>query len=204
MKVRKKKGPAFSNRCDDESNRAQFSLIGLDHWTTLSGKMKLYVNLDPEPRIVYWAQAIGQHTARLFERILADKPPGDGLRSCLGIISARRSVLTGSCGSRGGTAATYWSVSLSDSRCGALRVGLWQDRQKHRHEKCRAIITRIGKEGALKSGLATDTATDLLWTITSLRTWEELVLESGWTAAQYRERLTHLLVDALFERTRTH
>jgi AcrR family transcriptional regulator len=79
----------------------------------------------------------------------------------------------------------------------------WQDRQKHRHEKCRAIIARIRKEGALKSGLATNTATDLLWTITSLRTWEELVLESGWTAAQYRKRLTHLLVDALLERTGT-
>jgi AcrR family transcriptional regulator len=77
----------------------------------------------------------------------------------------------------------------------------WQDRQKHRHEKCRAIIERIRKEGALKPGLDAGTATDLLWTITSLRTWEELVLDRGWTADQYRERVTLLLLDALLDRT---
>jgi transposase len=37
--------------------------------------------------MVHWAQTIGPHTARLFERILADKPhPEMGYRSCLGII----------------------------------------------------------------------------------------------------------------------
>ena len=58
-----------------------------------------------------WAQSIGTHTARLFERILADKPhPEMGYRSCLGIIrlagqysparveaAAERALLTGAC-----------------------------------------------------------------------------------------------------------
>ena len=58
-----------------------------------------------------WAQTIGPHTARLFERILADKPhPEMGYRSCLGIIrladqysparmeaAAERALLTGAC-----------------------------------------------------------------------------------------------------------
>ena len=38
-------------------------------------------------RMVHWAQTIGPHTARLFERIMNDKPhPEMGYRSCLGII----------------------------------------------------------------------------------------------------------------------
>jgi transposase len=38
-------------------------------------------------RMVKWAEQIGLHTARLFERILAEKPhPEMGYRSCLGII----------------------------------------------------------------------------------------------------------------------
>jgi transposase len=38
-------------------------------------------------RMVHWAEQIGPNTARLFERILADKPhPEMGYRSCLGII----------------------------------------------------------------------------------------------------------------------
>jgi transposase len=62
-------------------------------------------------RMVHWAQTIGPHTARLFERILADKPhPEMGYRSCLGIIrladqysparmeaAAERALLAGAC-----------------------------------------------------------------------------------------------------------
>lgn len=62
-------------------------------------------------RMVHWAQSIGPHTARLFERILADKPhPEMGYRSCLGLIrlasqyssarmeaAAERALATGAC-----------------------------------------------------------------------------------------------------------
>jgi transposase len=38
-------------------------------------------------RMIHWAETIGSNTARLFERIMADKPhPEMGYRSCLGII----------------------------------------------------------------------------------------------------------------------
>jgi transposase len=62
-------------------------------------------------RMVHWAQTIGSHTARLFERIMHDKPhPEMGYRGCLGIIrlatkysaqrveaAAERALLTGAC-----------------------------------------------------------------------------------------------------------
>jgi transposase len=62
-------------------------------------------------RMVNWAQSVGPWTARLIERILADKPhPEMGYRSCLGIIrlakqytparmeaAAERALLTGAC-----------------------------------------------------------------------------------------------------------
>jgi hypothetical protein len=61
--------------------------------------------------MVSWAAAIGPSTARLFERILADKPhPEMGYRSCLGLIrladsyshermeaAAQRALQTGAC-----------------------------------------------------------------------------------------------------------
>jgi AcrR family transcriptional regulator len=73
----------------------------------------------------------------------------------------------------------------------------WQDRQIHRLEECRQIVKRLHREGTLKAGVTRQTAADLLWSITSLRMWEELVLERGWTATQYEQRLTQLLSDAL-------
>jgi transposase len=62
-------------------------------------------------RLVNWAQSIGPDTARLFERILEDKPhPEMGYRSCLGLMrlareytparmeaAAQRALLTGAC-----------------------------------------------------------------------------------------------------------
>jgi transposase len=62
-------------------------------------------------RMVSWAEQIGPHTAKLFERILAEKPhPEMGYRSCLGIIrlaeeyssarmeaAADRAIRTGAC-----------------------------------------------------------------------------------------------------------
>jgi transposase len=69
-------------------------------------------HLDWTPsRMVHWAETIGPNTARLFERIMADKPhPEMGYRGCLGIIrlaekysahrveaAAERALLTGAC-----------------------------------------------------------------------------------------------------------
>ena len=61
--------------------------------------------------MVHWAQSIGPHTARMFERIMNEKPhPEMGYRSCLGIIrlagqyspvrmesAAERALVTGAC-----------------------------------------------------------------------------------------------------------
>jgi transposase len=65
----------------------------------------------PPSRMVQWAQKIGPHTARLFERMMADKPhPEMGYRGCLGLIrqacnyshtrmesAAELALLTGAC-----------------------------------------------------------------------------------------------------------
>lgn len=73
----------------------------------------------------------------------------------------------------------------------------WQDRLQNRLNGCRAIVNRMAKEGTLKPALNPTLAADLLWTLTSLRTWEDLVLERGWTAAEYEKRVTELVLDAL-------
>jgi AcrR family transcriptional regulator len=73
----------------------------------------------------------------------------------------------------------------------------WQDRMSHRLQGCRAIVTKMEEEGTLRAGLAVEVAAELLWTITSLRTWEDLVLTRGWTPQQYQTRIVDLLLAAL-------
>jgi AcrR family transcriptional regulator len=73
----------------------------------------------------------------------------------------------------------------------------WQDRLASRLRGCRAIVARLEKDGTLRDGLDASVAADLLWTLTSLRMWEDLVLLRRWTAKQYEQRLTELLLRVL-------
>jgi AcrR family transcriptional regulator len=73
----------------------------------------------------------------------------------------------------------------------------WQDRLKSRLNGCKAIIVRLGRDGVLQKELEPNTAADILWSVTSLRTWEDLVLQRGWTAVQYEERIYRLLLSTL-------
>lgn len=75
----------------------------------------------------------------------------------------------------------------------------WQDRLQHRLQGARQLIARLQKERKLRAGLDASAAADLLWSLTSLRMWEDLVLERGWSARAYEERITELLLLALTE-----
>jgi AcrR family transcriptional regulator len=76
----------------------------------------------------------------------------------------------------------------------------WQDRLRSRLTIAREVVARLENEGVLKAGLDASTAADLLWTITSLRMWEDLVLDRRWTADHYRLHITQLLLAALTNR----
>jgi AcrR family transcriptional regulator len=73
----------------------------------------------------------------------------------------------------------------------------WQDRLQDRYAGCKAIVKQLAKEGSLRDDLRVDVATDLLWTITSLRTWEDLALQRKWKPSEYEEHITQLLLRAL-------
>ncbi len=75
--------------------------------------------------------------------------------------------------------------------------GAWQDRLDRRLDGCRHIIARMRTDGTLREELGAESAAELLWTMTSLRTWEDLVLSRGWSAKKYERRLTEALLAAL-------
>jgi hypothetical protein len=58
-------------------------------------------------------------------------------------------------------------------------------------------VARLAKEGTLRPGMPERVAADMLHTLTSLRMWEDLVLERGWSAKQYEEYVGRLAVAAV-------
>lgn len=73
----------------------------------------------------------------------------------------------------------------------------WQDRLQHRLLGCREIMRHVRRDGDLMPGVDVDVAADMLWTLTSLRMWEDLVILRGWSGQKYEQRVYDLLLRSL-------
>lgn len=65
----------------------------------------------------------------------------------------------------------------------------WSRRMQAVREGCQAAIAALESENALSGDWTGEKATDLLWTMLSVRNWEMLTQECGWTTAEFVERL---------------
>lgn len=68
----------------------------------------------------------------------------------------------------------------------------WDDRMGVVHEACRDIVQRLRNDGTLAPGWSLEEAADVLWTMLSIRSWESLVLERGWSVGRYVDRMREL------------
>ena len=122
-----------------------------------------------------------------IQRMMTDTPTGIGLIEADVSMQARFNP-------------AVWAVARAVDavrRTDAAAERAWQSRLKSRLDGCRVIVSRLETEGSLRAGLDPSIAADLLWTMTSLRTWEDLVLERKWPPEQYQGYLTNVLIAAL-------
>ncbi len=68
----------------------------------------------------------------------------------------------------------------------------WDDRMLAMRQGCEAAILALERDGKLSAVHAPDEATDILWTMLSVRNWEQLTLECGWSQARYVKTLKGL------------
>ena len=61
----------------------------------------------------------------------------------------------------------------------------WADRMNAVRHGCEAAINALHADGDLSQDLTKKQAIDLLWTLLSVRNWEQLTLECGWSQKQY-------------------
>lgn len=76
---------------------------------------------------------------------------------------------------------------------------VWQAQLRSDLAGCKATVERLHRERLLRTGLDVATATDLLWALTSIPLWEELVLQRGWSAKRYEKHVANLLIAALID-----
>lgn len=73
----------------------------------------------------------------------------------------------------------------------------WKEREHARLERCEQVVRRLHDEGELAPCWDMTAAARCLWAVTSQRVWDDLVMDQGWSTAQYRKHLTALLEAAL-------
>jgi AcrR family transcriptional regulator len=94
-----------------------------------------------------------------------------------------------------GMAKALLAVRETDEAAAAA----WDDRMGAVRESCRTTIEALHREGRLAREWSRGEAVDLMWTMLSIRNWEQLTLECGWTNSQYVGRMQKLLKRALIQ-----
>ena len=65
----------------------------------------------------------------------------------------------------------------------------WNERMLAMRDGCRAAIEALEYDGNLSKAWSRREATDFLWTMLSIRNWEQLTQECGWPSRKYIQRM---------------
>lgn len=66
---------------------------------------------------------------------------------------------------------------------------VWQDQSEDRLQGCRRLAKWLKRDGVLEPHWTVAEAADLIWTVVSLRTYEDLVVDRGWPPSRFTRHL---------------
>jgi len=92
-----------------------------------------------------------------------------------------------------GVAGALLAASDTDEAAAAAM----NDCMSAHREGCRQIIEVLHKEGRLAPEWPLPEVTELLWTMLSFQTWEQLTVDCGWSRERYNKWMKTLLARAL-------
>lgn len=82
---------------------------------------------------------------------------------------------------------------LSDSDEDAAAA--WDERMEAVRDGCRAAIASLAKDGILTQSMTQKEATDALWSLLSVRVWEQLRQDCGWSQDRYIHLMQQMATD---------
>ena len=147
-------------------------------------------------------QAVYDHFGSRAELMVATARYGDEVRGLEGRLGRYRAAERGL--DRLGAFIEFWGnyipeiygiarALLAARDSDAAVAAAWDDRMGVVHEACRNIVDRLHEEGMLAPGWSTEEAADLLWTMLSIRNWENLTIERGWSTSRYVDAIRALV-----------
>lgn len=92
-----------------------------------------------------------------------------------------------------GVARAMLAMRDTDAEAGAA----WDHRMQDMREGCEAAVKALKKDGALSPDHTPKQATDILWTMLSVRNWEQLTQDCGWSQKRYIETTKQIAAQVL-------
>ncbi len=80
-----------------------------------------------------------------------------------------------------GLARAFLAMRDTDTAAAAA----WDQRMRDMREGCAAAIVALKRDGMLSPAYGPKQATDILWTLLSVRNWEQWTLRCGWSRKRY-------------------
>lgn len=65
----------------------------------------------------------------------------------------------------------------------------WNNRMQAVRSGCEASVNGLANENLLSTDFSAEQATDIIWTMMSVRSWEQLTIECGWSQKKYIETM---------------
>lgn len=94
-----------------------------------------------------------------------------------------------------GMAKALWAMQDADEAARAA----WAGRMQAVREGCAAAIEALQADGVLSAQHKTEDATDILWTLLSVRNWEQFTLDCDWSQARYIAQVKLMAQQVLVE-----
>jgi len=73
----------------------------------------------------------------------------------------------------------------------------WDERMQAVRHGCAAAIKALKKDGYLSADHSVEQATDVLWMMLSVRNWEQLTIECGWSQKKYIKTIKRMALRVL-------
>ena len=84
-----------------------------------------------------------------------------------------------------GVAKAFWAMQDTDQAA----ADTWKQRMADMREGCAAAIDALAADQTLSPTHTREQATDILWTLLSIRNWEQLTIECSWSQQQYANNI---------------
>ena len=92
-----------------------------------------------------------------------------------------------------GLAKALFSARESDKAAASA----WDDRMAAFYDKCQHIVSLLARDDLLAPEWSIKTATDYVWAVLAILTWEDLTMKRGWTQDEYVRYMQMTLKRAL-------